>query len=159
MDPTEISPLSSFTFVWEVDCDNDCQMMCSISKHKHIICILLLCANITGKKPSIDCQMMCSISKHKHIIRILLLCANLTGKKAFYSSKTCSKFHIIFLFFFLQVLYWMWLWFGLCIAIQYQIYLLNQGNTNYNSYLSRPHDIIHPPFWRLAGITGANGSS
>ncbi len=25
--------------------------------------------------------------------------------------------------------------------------------------LVQPHDIIHPPFWRLAGITGANGSS
>ncbi len=23
----------------------------------------------------------------------------------------------------------------------------------------RPHDTIHPPFWVLAGITGANGSS
>ncbi len=27
------------------------------------------------------------------------------------------------------------------------------------SSLDRPHDTIHPPFWGLAGITGANGSS
>ncbi len=25
--------------------------------------------------------------------------------------------------------------------------------------LPRPHDTIHPPFWGLAGITEANGSS
>ncbi len=28
-----------------------------------------------------------------------------------------------------------------------------------DSTLERPHDTIHPPFWGLAGLTGANGSS
>ncbi len=55
--------------------------------------------------------------------------------------------------------YFMYMCDSRIITYMYVYTYLGLSTYMYIVYTYRPHDTIHHPFWGLAGITGANGSS